>query len=306
MKTRFIVNPQSGDGATRRKWPAIENIIKSTYPSRFEIVFTDHALQETQLAREGIQSGCDRIISVGGDGTLNGVLNGFFQDGRLLREPVALGVLQIGTGADFTRTIGVAPEMDDTIRQLALAQPHRIDVGEARFVSMDGSPGDRYFINILDFGIGGAVVERITRTTKRFGGRAAFLWAILGALLRYRNKEIRYRLDGGEWSSAFLNNFIVANGRYFGSGLFPAPQAELDDGWFDVVLFGNIGTWEAIRSLPSLRAGTHLSNPHVQTMQARRIEAESDAPIYIDLDGDLVGRLPISISILPGALPLLK
>lgn len=305
MKTRFIVNPKSANGATEKRWPTIQKLLESVYPFEFEAVFTEKPLHETELAREGILRGYDRIISVGGDGTLNGVLNGFFQHGRFLRHGVALGVLEIGTGADFAKTLGFPSETEDAIGQLSRAQPQKIDVGKAIFSSLDGNQIARYFINILDFGIGGAVVDRVNRTTKRFGGKISFLWAILVTLFRYQNKKIRYRLDEGEWKSGVLNNFIVANGRYFGGGLFPAPTAELNDGWFDVVLFGDLGRWEAITNLSNLRAGTHLSNPHVRLMRARRIEAESGEVVFIDMDGDLVGQLPITISIMPGVLPLL-
>ncbi len=306
MRTRFIVNPESANGATKKRWPAIQELLESTYPFEFETVFTEKPLHETQLAREGVLRGYDRIICVGGDGTLNGVLNGLFHQGRLLRQEVALGVLEIGTGADFAKTLGFPSGTADAVNQLTRVQPQKIDVGEARFLSLEGSQVVRHFINILDFGIGGAVVERVNRTTKRFGGRISFLWAILVALFRYQNKTIRYRLDEGEWNSGVLNNFIVANGRYFGGGLFPAPSAELNDGWFDVVLFGDIGRWEAVMNLPRLRAGTHLSNPHVQITRARRVEAESSEVVFIDMDGDLVGQLPIRISIMPGVLPFLK
>ena len=306
MKTRFIVNPISANRATEKRWPAIQRLLESVYPFEFEAVFTEKPLHETELAREGILEGNDRIISVGGDGTLNGVLNGFFEHGRFLGQGVALGVLEIGTGADFAKTLGLPSETEDAINRLTRAQPRKIDVGRAIFLSLDGNQIARYFINILDFGVGGAVVERVNRTTKRFGGKISFLWAILVTLLRYQNKKIRYRLDEGEWKSGVLNNFIVANGRYFGGGLLPTPAAELDDGWFDVALFGDLGRWEAIANLPSLRAGTHLSNPHVQIVRARQIEAESDEVVFIDMDGDLVGQLPITISIMPGVLLFLQ
>jgi YegS/Rv2252/BmrU family lipid kinase len=306
MKTRFIVNPKSGNGATQRAWPAIEKLLKLRYPFKFETAFTEKPEHDTELCREGILKGCDRIVSVGGDGTLNGVVNGFFVQDRLLRAEVALGALEIGTGADFVRTLGFPRKAEAAIDQLGTALPQSVDVGRAEFLSLEGNRVVRYFINILDFGIGGAVVESVNRTTKRFGGRLSFLWAILVTLLHYENREIRYRLDGGEWKSAVLNNFIVANGRYFGGGLLPAPAAALNDGWFDIVLFGDIGIWEAITNLPKLRSGTHLENPHVQTMQAKQVDAESKTTVFIDMDGELVGRLPIRISIVPGILPFLK
>jgi YegS/Rv2252/BmrU family lipid kinase len=275
------------------------------YPFEFDVVFTERPSHEMELAREGILRGYDRIISVGGDGTLNGVVNGFFDEEKLIRQDAAVGLLEIGTGADFVKTLGFPSDAEEAVGRLVHAQPQTIDVGQARFKSLQGEPVVRYFVNILDFGIGGAVVERVNRASKRFGGKISFLWAILSALVRYRNKRISYRLDEGEWKTGVLNNFIVANGRYFGSGLLPAPEAKLDDGLLDIVLFGDLGLWDAITNLPRLRAGTHISNPHVHMTRARRVDAESDEVVFIDMDGDLVGRLPISISLLPGVLPVL-
>lgn len=305
MKTLFIVNPKSASGKTGRIWPGIQRFLTENYEHEFEVVYTEGPLHATDLARNGIQHGWECLVSVGGDGTLNEVLNGFFQDDRLIRARVVLGLLEIGTGADFIKSFYGQQDFQTQITRMKDARPRKIDVGRADFFSLDGEPVTRYFINILDFGIGGAVVERVNRSTKRLGGRISFLWNILATLSVYQNKTIRYCLDQGKWESRTLNNFIVANGRYFGGGLCPAPHAQLDDGLFDIVLFGNIGRLEAMTNLSSLRQGTHLENPKISTARARHIEATSEEAVFIDMDGEFVGQLPIKVSILPEVLPVL-
>ncbi len=305
MKTRFIVNPRAANGLTGKKWPGILELLKSAYPFPFDSVLTEYPMHAVQLSREGIEAGCERIIAVGGDGTINEVLNGFIQNDRLLRDDAALGVLEIGTGADFQRTLHLPADPRKAVEGLGAAQPRKIDIGKAEYIALSGKRTTRYFINILDFGIGGAVVERVNRTSKRFGGRISFLWAILITLFSYRNKNIRFRCDGGDWESRTLNNFIAANGRFFGGGLMPAPDASLTDGVFDIVLFGNLGRREAIANLSRLRAGTHLDNPHVSVTRKSRAEAVSGEEVFIDMDGEFVGKLPVKVEILPAFLPLL-
>ena len=149
-------------------------------------------------------------------------------------------------------------------------------------------------------------MERTNRSTKRFGGKMTFLWSILITLLQYKNQEIRYKLDDGAWQTGKFNNFIVANGRYFGGGLNPAPIALLDDGLFDVVSFGDIGRIDAINNLSNLRKGTHLKHSKISITHARTIEAASDNQVYIDMDGEFVGTVPIRVEILPKKLSLLQ
>lgn len=306
MKTLFIVNPRAANGRTGQKWRQIHPALKAIFDNRFDVQFTARPMHASELAREGIHKGYQKIIAVGGDGTINEVVNGFFENGTLVSENVALGVLEMGTGGDLVRTLRMPERWQEALQLLKEANPSPVDVGVAEFVSVLGDQTRRYFINIMDFGIGGAVVERVNRTTKMFGGRISFLWAILITLLRYSNKTIRYRLDDAPEQTGVFNNFIIANGRYFGGGLNPAPQALLDDGQFDVVFFGDVGRLEAVRNLSRLRKGTHLENPKVSVTRARTVEATSDEAVYIDMDGEFVGQLPARVHILPAALSVLK
>jgi diacylglycerol kinase (ATP) len=306
MKTRFIVNPKSAAGKTGKQWKEISQPVRQTFGKDADPVFTERPMHAVQLARESVLEGFKSIIAVGGDGTINEVLNGLFENEQLLQDDVALGVLEMGTGGDFVRSLNMPYRWEEAIQYLKQATPRKIDIGKATYQSTDGTKATRHFINICDFGIGGAVVERTNRTTKRFGGKMTFLWSILITLLQYKNQEIRYKLDDGAWQTGKFNNFIIANGRYFGGGLNPAPRAQIDDGLFDAVFFGDIGRIDAIKNLSNLRKGTHLKHAKISVTHARAIEAASDNPVYIDMDGEFVGTIPIWVEILPKRLSLLQ
>lgn len=305
MNTCFIVNPVSAGGSTGKKWPKIEALLRKLYAFDFELAFTERPLHAVELTREANRRGVQRIVGVGGDGTLNEILNGFFEKDVPVNPTASLGILELGTGADFAKTLGPQPTVEQAILHMNDVQPKLIDVGKAEFISFANKPDTRYFLNILDFGLGGAVVERVNRTTKKFGGKISFLIGILATLLTFKNKSIRYRLDDGDWQSGIFNDVIVANGRYFGGGLLPAPGALLDDGLFDVVFLGDVGRVEAVLNLSKLRKGRHFENPKVSLSRARKIEAQSEEDIFVDMDGELVGKLPLKVLILPQKLRIL-
>lgn len=173
-------------------------------------------------------------------------------------------------------------------------------------MNLKGETENRYFLNMVDFGMGGEVVERVNRTTKAFGGAASFLWGILTALIHYKSPLVRYRADKGAERSLRLYNFIIGNGRFYGGGIMAAPHARLDDGLLDVVVIDSFGCLEAVRYLPSFRRGTHLDHPKITWFRARHIEAVSDNPVYIDMDGEYVGKLPATFEVLSKRVKVLK
>ncbi len=304
-RTCFIVNPVSAAGKTGRWWPRVERVIRRLWGRDFEVAFTERPWHAAELTSRALRRGCLRVVSVGGDGTLNEVVNGFFDRGRFIQPQAALGLLELGTGADFAKSLPLPKKPEEVLEIIRNGRSRKIDLGLAEFTGTNGTVCSRYFVNILDFGLGGAVVERVNRASKRWGGKAAFLKGILVTLATYKNKTIRFQLDDGPWQTRKLNNFIVANGRYFGGGLLPAPQADLSDGKFDIVFLGDVGRLEAVLNLSKLRKGTHFENPKVSGTRAARVQAESEEPVFIDIDGEFVGTLPIKILVLPQILPIL-
>src|SRR3990170_1638220 len=302
--TVFIVNPRSANGRTGRRWPRYERFFRAALRTPFDVRRTQGPWHAADLARSAVQAGASTIVSVGGDGTLNEVLNGFLDGtGRPWNPDARIAVLSTGTGADFVRTLGVGREAADVAHRLNAGNTRMIDVGRCAFMTA-GARRTRYFINVAEFGSGGAVVDRVNRTTKILGGRMSFLIAILRTLPRYENTLVSYEADGSASREVRMNDFVVANGRYFGAGLKPAPFADVSDGLLDVVIFGDIDFKTARRNLPALREGEHLSIDEVTHFRCRELRVTSTEEL-IDLDGEFVGRHPTRFSVIPGVLPII-
>jgi diacylglycerol kinase (ATP) len=178
-------------------------------------------------------------------------------------------------------------------------------LGRCTFTGLDGEQQSRFFINIADFGSGGAVVDKVNRTTKVFGGQTSFLWGILTTLPTYKNKLTKYRIDDGPEEEQVLNTFIVANGRFYGGGLKPAPNAQLDDGLFDIVSIGDVGFLEAVSSLGKFRKGTYLEIPKVTFSKGKTVVASSEETQLVEMEGEVVGRLPARFEMLPKAMKII-
>jgi len=304
FRTIMIVNPSSANRSTGRKWPGTRKIIETAFRERFDVVFTEAPLHAIELTRNHLQRGYEMVVAVGGDGLINEVVNGFFEAGQNLFPRAVLGILSVGSGSDFIKTLGWNRDVFRGARRLNGTRTKSVDVGKAGFQDLHGVRQTRYFLNIADFGSGGAVVEKVNRTSKAVGGSLSFLWGILSTLPRYKNKEIRFTIDGGEEMSAILNNLIVANGKYYGGGLRSAPDATIDDGLFQVVAVGDVTFAEVLWNLPRFWRGTHLAHPKVESHIGGCLRATSKDPVFIEMDGELVGKLPAEFKILPRALLL--
>lgn len=297
----FIVNPASGNGRTGRHWRRYEAFLRRNLDARFEVQRTQHAWHAADLARSAVQEGATTIVSVGGDGTLNEVVNGFLDGtGRPWCREARLAVFSLGTGSDFIKTLGTTREVEDVARRLNAGETMAVDAGLCQYHEA-GVPRSRYFINVAQFGSGGAVVDRVNRTTKLFGGKVSFLLGILRTLPRYRNTAVAYEADGGPRMEGIVNNVVVANGRFFGGGLMPAPHADLTDGQLDVVVIGDVDFKTVRENLPALRRGEHLDLPSITHFRARSLRVWAGEEM-IDLDGECVGRQPLRFEVLPRAI----
>ena len=304
VPTRIIANPRAGNGRAKRYAYRVARML-SAHGLGISLHLTARPMDATRLAHEATEAGAETILVVGGDGTLNEVVNGLLKDPPRTRARTALAVAQVGTGTDFSKTLGWTSNPGELLVRLRRNRRHAIDVGLAEFTGLDGKPTSRYFVNIAEFGSGGAVVEKVNRSTKILGGKVSFLLAILAVMPKYRNKRVRYRVDCGPDAELVANNFVVANGRYFGGGLMPAPHAELDDGLLDIVVIGDLNFKMIRRHLPDLRRGTHLSLKEVTSHRGREVLTVSEERPLLDLDGELVGYDPTRFVCLPKALDLL-
>jgi YegS/Rv2252/BmrU family lipid kinase len=301
-RTLVVVNPASAVGATRRRWDRIARALQRTL-GPFEHSFTDAPCHATTLTRGALEAGFEMVVAVGGDGTLNEVVCGFFRGRRPVAPRAVLGFIPHGTGCDFARTLG-ASTVEEACLRLAGRRTRSIDVGHACFVAKNGRPTERVFLNVASFGCSGRVAHVVGRDTKRAGGALAFALATARVLVTYRDQAVTVTLDGQAPRELAITNGAVCNGRYFGGGMRVAPQAEVDDGLLDVTIWAGFGLLDFVWKRRTLYDGTHVREPGTRLFRAGTFSASSAAEVLVELDGEGVGRLPVRVQILPAALRL--
>ena len=298
----FIVNPSSGAGKAGREWAAVESWLP-TSGLPYEVAFTTRPLEATEIAQTAVRQSRPVVVAVGGDGTLNEVVNGFFRNGAPLPTSSKLAMVPLGTGGDFRRTLRIPIDPKQAIEILRTGMVRRLDAGCVTYQSADGVTGVRHFINIADAGLGGEVVHIVGNGTKRFGS-ATYTLAGLRALIGFKNKPMTVNIDGATHELAKAQQVVVANCQFFGGGMQMAPSASPTDGVFDVILIKNAGKIETMRGMNDIRSGKHLdqSNPKMELMYGKRVSITSPAKVRIDLDGEAVGFLPALFEIQPSAI----
>ncbi len=306
-QTRFIVNPAAANGRCGVTWPDKARKIERALGA-CDYEYTDAAGDAERLTRAALKNGVRRIVAVGGDGTNNEVVNGFFQDGKPVCPEASFGFIPVGTGGDFRKTFGWTKEFSDALARLESGKTKKIDLGHMTCIGPDGNELERFFINITSFGLGGLVDHYCNTTSKALGGKASFFMASLRALIKWRNTRVRLVLDGKETLERTIANVVLANGRVFGGGMRVAPLAEVDDGRFDMVILGDLSLPQFVALSGKLYKGEHLSMPKIESFSASKVEAEavnSEDTVLIDMDGEQPGRLPATLKIVPQALNLI-
>jgi YegS/Rv2252/BmrU family lipid kinase len=265
----------------------------------------------TSLVRHALNEGHHEIVAVGGDGTINEAVNGFFDSEGPLVPDAVFGFITSGTGGDFSKTFGLAPGYAAAIARLKEAPVRAIDVGRLSCLTLDGQPTVRYFANIGSFGLSGTIVNAVNRAriAKLLGGRFAFGFHSSLAALSHRDRVVRLRVDGDYDEIARISTVAVANGQFFGGGMRVAPGARPDDGMFDVIVMGGMPKARALSEMQKLYTGAHLRSPGVRALRGRKVMAAPVAEtgghaVLIEVDGECAGRLPATFEVLPRALNL--
>lgn len=305
MKTFFVVNPRSANGSTGKRWGELQGKVARAIPG-FEHAFTDRPMHAAELARTAIKNGFECIVAVGGDGTINEVTNGFFENGKAINPQAALGVVSRGTGGDFRKTFGWDTDFDLALGRLASGSNTPFDVGELEFRAHDGTTGRRYFANICSFGASGVVDQEVNRSSKVLGGKLSFMLASAKAMMKYADRKVRFTADGGQGEDVMVTTLAVANGKYFGGGMKVCPDAEVNDGQFDVTIWSGYTLTDFALKQQGIYSGEHVKWKGTRRLKCKTFTAESAQEVLIDCDGEQPGKLPCKITILPGAIQLRK
>ena len=289
------------------------------------MVLTEEEGHAARLARQAVEEGARLIVGVGGDGTLHEVVNGILGETDRAPDGVIVGLVPAGRGSDYARGLGFDTRPDALVARYAAAlegdpsAARRVDAGEVRYRPsalvagrpIGGAAGavgaeqtKRRFVNEAGIGFSPFVAQRTARFPARLGG---WLYTVAGivTIIDWRHRDLALTWDGGERQEGRFASVEVALGRYAGGGMLLAPGASLDDGLFDVVTIGEASRAELFSFSWRLRSGDHLRSPVVAVRRARAVTAEAlddRGPIYLQADGELLGRDPVTFRILPDAL----
>ena len=245
-----------------------------------------------------MEGGATLLVVVGGDGSVNEVVNGVAD----LRG-FELAVLPHGTGRDFVRTYGISRNLDEAVSTALSGAVRAIDLGLVSFRTWAGAEGRSYFANVGSAGISGAIARRANETSKALGGKVSYYWSTLAVFVGWQTGELRVSVDD-EIRGGRMIDVLVTNGRYVAGGMMMCPEAEPDDGLFDVLLIGDVTKRDLLFVLPKTYRGKHLPHPRLELLRGRVVSVDADEPLPIELDGEQPGTTPARFEIVPRALRL--
>jgi YegS/Rv2252/BmrU family lipid kinase len=265
---------------------------------------TERPGHASEIARAAVRDGRALVVAAGGDGTINEVANGFFDRCERIASATRLGVIPMGTGGDFRRTLGMSRDVGEAAGVLTDGRARVLDVGRVTCVGPGGDQVVRHFLNVADAGIGGDVADMVNGGFKVINGELTFTIAAAVTLMRWRNRRLQTVIDGEE-RELIAQQVVLANCRYYGGGMQIAPPALPDDGLLDLVVVGDVGRLESMRLMGSVRSGAHLGHRKLEHRRVRRVEVSCQLPVGVDADGERPGALPAVFEVVPGALEVL-
>jgi diacylglycerol kinase (ATP) len=301
---KIILNPHSGSGLGKRELPKIRHLLDH-HNLDFDLVCTEGPWHAVELAAEAARTGTEVVVAAGGDGTSNEVINGLMEARETEGNNPALGVLSLGRGNDFAHAVGIPEDLEKAVEVLVTDQRWRIDLGR---VYGGNFPQGRYFGNCVGVGFD-AVATIETAKLPRFGGFLSFLIAILKTIFLYhRGPEIRLAYDE---KSLTLETLMVSirNGQRLGDGFWMAPDASIEDGFFDLCIARQVSRRRILSLIPHFLRGTQATQEEILTGKGARINIEAlKGVLPAQTDGEIlcVDGTELRIEIFPKALEVVS
>ena len=299
-----IVNKAAGGGKTEKDWPRISELL-DTYQIPFEAFFTSRRLHASIIARNKIKEGYSKIIVVGGDGTMNEVINGVFAQQRILTTEVMLGMISVGTGNDWARMFKIPSDYEGAVRTIKEQKTFIQDAGLVSY-RKNGKEWKRYFINIAGMGFGARVVERSNRMKEK-GKSGAFLYFynIFYSLLGYKSLKAEIEIDGTSYARKIFS-MNVGIGKYNGGGMIQVPHAIADDGLYSITLIKKMGKLNILVNIKRLYNGSITKHSRVETYMAKSVQIEASPRLQVETDGETLGHGPVKFEIIPRSVQVIS
>lgn len=292
-----IVNPNAGRRKGEKDWLEIAALLNEA-DIKFTNVFTEHPNHAVKLARKYIESGYRKIIVVGGDGTLNEVLNGVYTQKKYPPREITLAMISVGTGNDWGRSFNIPMGYREAIEVIRQFKTKPQDVGRVNYMQND-LPKHRHFINMAGLGFDAMVAKRTNKVKQEGkGGPFSYLISLFTSLISYQSIKSRVIVDGLK-TNADVFSMSVAICRFNGGGMMQAPDAIPDDGLFDITIITRVSRFMVIRSVKKLYDGTFLKMPQVLTFRGAKVEIESEPALFLETDGESLGHTPMQFEIIP-------
>jgi diacylglycerol kinase (ATP) len=298
MKTVAIVNPTAGYRRASRLWPRLLQSLGES-GARVTTWWTQWPGHAETLAARARREGYERVVAVGGDGTLLEVVNGLWWESR---GPLpSVGVVPFGTGCDYVRSFDLGRSLREKVITALEEATLKVSLGLVRLQGFDGQPRRRVFINVLGLGFDARVIMGFRQQPLRLPGKTGYFLSGFKELSRLKYHRITGELDGRPLETVAMV-VVLGLGRYFGGGMMIAPGASPQAGQFQVVLGQKLSRLELLTLLPKIYAGKHLDHPRLTTDYAGHIKINADPPAYVEAEGELEGLTPLEAAIIPAAL----
>lgn len=302
-ETVVVMNPRSGGGRTARAWGRIRPRLEATC-GPVTVMETARPGHGIELTANAVRSGVPRILAVGGDGTLNEVVNGVLTAGSEFTGTI--GLIPRGTGSDFRRTLGLPLEEAAAVEVVRAGKTREIDVMHVAYTLGNGTEAARYAMNVTSFGMGGRVAARANRSSKPLGGTVTFLTATFLTALGYRGDRVSIQMDAADIPEVRITNVAIGNGQFHGTGMWICPRALIDDGLLDVTVVRKLSLPELLMSGRYMFSGRVYSHPKAEFYRTRELHAHAiDGRPAIEIDGEPSGYLPIQVRVVPRAIRMI-
>jgi len=301
---QIVVNPIAGNGKANKIAKALLHDISSFSGSRVNLIHTEKANDATTITREAIKDGAGLIITVGGDGTINEVVNGFFIDGYPINPDCELGIISCGTGKGFGNSLRLPRSVEQQIELLFNAKAIPIDVGRIMYHELSGEPAYRMFINECQTGIGSKVASMVGQKQKILGGSFAFgITATIQAILM-KPLLLNIEFDNEPVEEFNLIGLVTGNGTECAGGMKLTPDAKMNDGLFDVLLIHEMSVIKRLFNLTKVYSGSHISSPYFTIKRCKKLKIRSDIQVSLEADGEMLGVSPFDIELMPAGIKI--
>ncbi|MBN1387807.1 MAG: diacylglycerol kinase family lipid kinase [Bacteroidales bacterium] len=301
---QVIVNPNAGKKKGQKDWHIISDLL-TRYGISFNHFFTEAKHHAIELASNIIDKNNRKILVVGGDGTMNEVVNGAFRQKKIATTDITLGMITVGTGNDWGRMFNIPLDYESAIRVIKKENTFLQDTGVIKFYS-GTDVKERYFINIAGLGFDALVTKRSNRQKEKgHSSKALYFWTLLRSLLSYKHTSTSIEIDGEKIKNDTFT-ISLGIGKYSGGGMMQTPSAIADDGLFELTLVKKMRKGEIIRSLKRLYNGTILDHPKVEGYTGKKIKIDSDPLIHVEVDGESLGHSPIEFDILQRSINIVQ